>query len=387
MHTDVLSIRFSKLLDCLSGLRKLSHLGNQRLSKQVLLDEIMRTVYEYLEAEIVTLYLQEDDELHRVAILHWEQFTNNRSGICKDYVSTDYNQGLLGKAIINKKVIHIDNCAENNVVSISDKDYKKGAVIYAPIMTNDELLGVVELYHPHEGHFSAWQEHSIVIYCDMIGMLIANNRLLEDMQSVVNSRTSELQRSLKECEKLRSKYEEMSIIDHLTKLYNRRFFFNEVASGLSRASRYNQPFSLLIMDLDFFKNINDQYGHECGDYALQCIAGILSRFTREGDTLARYGGEEFVLALPNTNGDGANKLAERIRQTVQENVWEWEQHSFSMTISIGLTSTGQVSDDIDDFNNYSPQVADLIREADRALYFVKQNGRNNVKAFIDLPKT
>ena len=119
----------------------------------------------------------------------------------------------------------------------------------------------------------------------------------------------------------------MSIIDPLTKLYNRRFFYTEVTSGLARAKRYSQPFSLLLMDLDHFKKVNDTHGHECGDKVLIAVAEILSRFTREGDTLARYGGEEFIMALPETDTAGAIKLAERIEQRLplcwQRLPWEW----------------------------------------------------------------
>ena len=114
-------------------------------------------------------------------------------------------------------------------------------------MHGDKVIGIIELYHPYSNHFNHWQEYSVSIYADLVAMLLDYNAMLYDMQGQIDQRTEELQKALKESERLRRRYEEMSIIDHLTKLYNRRFFFNEVTSGLSRALRYDQSFSLLII--------------------------------------------------------------------------------------------------------------------------------------------
>jgi diguanylate cyclase (GGDEF)-like protein len=206
---------------------------------------------------------------------------------------------------------------------------------------------------------------------------------MHEMQNILDLRTEELSHSLEESEKLRARFEEMSIIDSLTKLYNRRYFYTEVPAGLSRAIRYNKAFSLLLMDLDLFKQVNDTYGHACGDKALQALSDILRRFTREGDTLARLGGEEFVLALPETNSEGALKLAERIRATVADNDWICDGIEMNITISIGISSLGKNTEN--ELQNIDAQLSDILREADRALYFVKQNGRNKVKSFMDIP--
>ena len=194
-----------------------------------------------------------------------------------------------------------------------------------------------------------------------------------------------IRHALEESERLRARYEEMSIIDHLTKLYNRRFFFTEATTMLSRAKRYLQPLSVMLMDLDHFKQVNDTHGHEIGDHVLKGVADILSRFTREGDVLARFGGEEFVLALPNTDTAGAVRLAERIRSTIEKHEWtDVDNGKLKITISIGLTSL-LTHEDQDLLNGYTSQLTDILREADRALYYVKQHGRNNVKAFSELP--
>ena len=384
----ILNARFTQLIDALSGIRRLSHLGNQLPDEDELIDAMMQSMIEHLEVEEVSLYLLENNSLNCVANLNWNQFIENKSSIKEEKQSYLFSEGIIGKTAISRKVLHIKNCktTDEQLISYETSGYKKGSIICAPVLANDSLLGVIELTHPDTDHFDSWQEHSAVIYADLIGMLLNNNKLMKNLQSIVNVRTEELQKSLEESEKLRARYEEMSVIDHLTKLYNRRFFFSEVTSGLARAKRYSQAFSLMLMDLDHFKRVNDTHGHECGDNVLKGVAEILTRFTREGDTLARFGGEEFVLALPNTSNDGAIKLAERIRSTIEEHNWECNGKNMTITISIGLTSLHDKNEDeLNEDDTQVTQVTDILREADRALYYVKQHGRNAVKAFAELP--
>ncbi|MGB1800448.1 MAG: sensor domain-containing diguanylate cyclase, partial [Gammaproteobacteria bacterium] len=295
-------------------------------------------------------------------------------------------KSIIGKTAANKKVIHIKNfkTSNENLIQYGSNEHNNiGSIICAPILVNDSVLGVLELTHPDVEHFNAWQEHSLAIYADLIGMLLNNTELLSNMKSAVDARTEELRHSLEESEKMRVRYEEMSVIDHLTKIYNRRYLFTEVASSLARAKRYNQPFSLLLMDLDHFKQVNDIFGHECGDKVLINVAKILSEFTREGDTLARIGGEEFVLALPETNGEGAIKLAERIRKTIEDYAWECNEKPMDIKISIGLATLEDCNDD--EIHEENIQVSDMLRKADLALYYVKRHGRNSVKSFSEIP--
>lgn len=383
--SNVLNSRFLQLLNSLSGIRMLANLGSQHVDKNKLIETIMLSIIENLDVEKVSLFLLEDQSLECKAILDWDQYIKKESAL--NTVSNSYllNEGIVGKTAANKLVMHIQNCNTTNeqVMSYKSNGNGVGSLICAPIVANEELLGVIELSHPDTDHFEAWQEHSIVIYTDLIGLLLNNVKFISDMQHIVDTRTKELSYALAESEKLRKRYEEMSVIDPLTKLYNRRYFFNEVASSLARAKRYSQSFTLLLMDLDHFKNVNDTFGHECGDTVLISISNIMEQFTRVGDTLARIGGEEFVLALPETNIEGAKKLAERIRNSIEEHEWKCKEKIIELTISIGLSS-------IDDFENEGVLeddvlVSDILRKSDLALYHVKHNGRNGVKAFSEIP--
>ena len=384
-NPNILNTRFTQLLNSLSGIRTISHLGNQHTDKEHFINSMMNTIIEHLEVEEVSLYLLEEKSLNCVANLNWEQFIANESSINNQTTSYLMSEGIIGKTAATLQVVHIRNCetTDEDLIKYETNERRVGSLICAPITANNSLLGVVELSHPDPNHFESWQEHSVRIYADLFGMLLHNNQLMSEMHSLVNARTEELRHSLEESEKLRIRYEEMSVIDPLTKLYNRRYFFTEVTSGLARAKRYSQAFSFMIMDLDYFKQVNDQYGHECGDNVLVEISKILRQFTREGDTLARIGGEEFVLALPETEKEGAMKLAERIRSTVEKHDWRCHGNKMQISISIGLSSLEDCNDD--EIHEDDIQVSDILRKADLALYHIKHHGRNSVTSFSLIP--
>jgi len=383
--SETLISRFIQLINSLSGIRTLSNLGSQHIEKEQLMDSMMESIFDHLEVEELSLYLLEDKSLNCIASLNWEQFIKKESSLNNKSHSYLIGEGIIGKTAKSREVMHIHNCNTigEDMVAYESNGQTSGSLICAPIITNNTLLGVIELSHPNSNHFESWQEHSVVIYADLIGLLFNNYKLMENMRSIVDVRTEELRNALEESEKLRARYEEMSVIDPLTKLYNRRYFFTEVASSLARAKRYTQSFTLLLMDLDHFKDVNDSFGHECGDTVLISVAEILNQFTREGDTLARIGGEEFVLALPETKNDGALKLAERIRSTIEDHKWECKGKTIKIRISIGLSSLSDF--DPEEIQEDDIQVSDILRKSDLALYYVKHNGRNGVKSFSEIP--
>ena len=156
----------------------------------------------------------------------------------------------------------------------------------------------------------------------------------------------------------------LSTTDPLTGAYNRRMFMDLLAKELQRAGRYGEPFSLLMFDIDHFKMVNDQYGHDAGDRVLQEVVRLSMETIRQADTLARWGGEEFMVLLPRTDGDMAYTMGERLRKCIAEHVFADADH---LTVSVGVTSLGQV-DTIDS----------LLKRVDEALYTAKKSGRNLV---------
>jgi diguanylate cyclase (GGDEF)-like protein len=160
-------------------------------------------------------------------------------------------------------------------------------------------------------------------------------------------------------------------IDPLTELFNRRYFRQRLQEEFQRARRYNLPLSLLLLDIDDFKRVNDVHGHSTGDAVLRAIADVLRRNVRTFDLCCRYGGEEFVLVLPGSDAADALRTADRVRQAVaaQSLAGRSGEPPIKVTVSVGAVTLDGV-DTIDD----------LIEEADRALYEAKQRGKNQIRA-------
>ena len=157
-------------------------------------------------------------------------------------------------------------------------------------------------------------------------------------------------------------------IDGLTQAFNRKHWEECLAKEFSRARRYKHDLALLMLDLDHFKLLNDTFGHQGGDLVLIETAKKIDKLLRMGDLFGRYGGEEFAVILPNTDLEGAEEVAERIRQSIAKNTIDYNQKTISVTASIGVA--------IIDSND--TRYEDLISNADLALYQAKAAGRNRV---------
>ncbi len=159
----------------------------------------------------------------------------------------------------------------------------------------------------------------------------------------------------------------LATTDPLTGAFNRRHFMELMAREQRRADRYATTYSVLMIDIDHFKRVNDTYGHQVGDHAIQAMAEACKRTTRPTDIVARYGGEEFIVTLTHTDQPGALKVAERLREAVAEIALPTEQGTLAFTISIGVSTYVTKS-----------AVDQIIGRADHALYKAKQTGRNRV---------
>jgi len=166
-----------------------------------------------------------------------------------------------------------------------------------------------------------------------------------------------------------------AVRDGLTQLYNRRAFNERLTQARAAEERRGGVFSLLLMDLDHFKKLNDTYGHPAGDAALRNAAKVLERHSRAGDVPARYGGEEFALILPGADEEGALRLAERVRRTLEKDEIVFEGARIRVTASLGVASWPRDGDQTDA----------LVAAADRALYAAKESGRNRVVAASRAP--
>lgn len=166
--------------------------------------------------------------------------------------------------------------------------------------------------------------------------------------------------------KMLAKLEPLATTDQLTRLYNRHFFTSELVKQINIWRRHQQSLSIIILDIDYFKKVNDSYGHLAGDYALKSLAKICKSQLRDIDTLARIGGEEFAVLLPATSVNGGMQIAERIRKQVEDYEFEFEGNTFNMTVSLGVA----------ELTDESWSITEFIGAADDMLYKAKHAGRN-----------
>lgn len=162
----------------------------------------------------------------------------------------------------------------------------------------------------------------------------------------------------------------LATIDGLTELYNHRYFQDALRNQIEVSKRYEQTFSLIIIDIDYFKKFNDTYGHQAGDAVLKQVAQTLKKNSRTTDIVCRYGGEEMSIILPNTNSQDALYNANRIRQAIEERPFQLNAtETGKVTISVGVAT----------FPVHAENAQDLIEQADKGLYYAKEHGRNQVK--------
>jgi len=209
---------------------------------------------------------------------------------------------------------------------------------------------------------SSHVNHSIILLLLIfMPLIIALSRTMQNNYST-EIKTHEI------LQKHTDKLHKLSITDSLTKIYNRRYFFQTSKNLIHSAQRGNQELSILMIDIDFFKNINDTYGHQFGDTVLIALVDNINSMIRESDIFARIGGEEFILLLNHTPYNGAKIIAEKIRSGIEKTKFEYDSEDINLTISIGVSSLSTQKNNIEE----------LYKDADANLYLAKESGRNKV---------
>lgn len=206
----------------------------------------------------------------------------------------------------------------------------------------------------------------------LLGKLLVLRDVTQQKQAALNLQAAnqQLHNQLHEIKALQTELREQAIRDGLTGLFNRRYFEETLPHELSRARRKGYPISILLIDIDYFKQINDTFGHGGGDCILKALADLFRNSIRSGDIACRYGGEEFVLVLPGMCLTEAYKRANKIRLSFQSLQTRYENHSMSATLSGGIAV----------FPTDGATSHDLLSQADEALYHAKAEGRNQIRA-------
>jgi len=295
------------------------------------------------------------DRFHEVERLLTESYLNKYHGL--SFIDTETSNlmisdvpdfPVLGTRIISKYDWLI-NIEETN-------KYQSAALL--PLKRGDEIIGIQLLLSEDVKRYS---KDDGTTFLQRLSAMIAIS-----IENCIN----------------RQRILELGYQDGLTNAYNRRYFDQHLKHEVDRCTRHKTDLVCLFIDVDFFKLINDQHGHQVGDAVLVRLVALMSEQVRSSDIVARYGGEEFAIILPDTGIQLAHEVAERIRSKVEAQKLIIDDHALSITVSIGLASLSQIKHQ----TNASEQSATdtenldqlLLKKADEALYQAKQTGRNQV---------
>jgi diguanylate cyclase (GGDEF)-like protein len=220
--------------------------------------------------------------------------------------------------------------------------------------------------------FSAVRHDEVGTLMNSFSRMLAT---IEDQAGEINQFAQRLEGAYKELEFTNARLKEFSFKDDVTGLYNRRFFTIRLEEEASRFRRFNHPVSVVLLDLDGFKRINDELGHGAGDDTLRVMADLLLKYSRGINVICRWGGDEFAVLLVETTKAGAQLYAERLRQVLAAYPFA---HGRQITASFGIAALPE---------DVAPSAEEIIQAADEALYSAKRSGKNRVCMFEDITTT
>lgn len=377
---------FIDLVDTLSALSALSELNIEIDNETSLLKMALYLLAENVDLESCSIYIVNGDNLECAAGLGWQDLrskaeTNPCTPMTQGMVFR-VGEGMVGLAVSSGALQVSNDClSDQRVVRLAEiwKERHVGSIMSAPIKSGAHIMGALNISHRDTNHFNETHKRLLTLFSNFLGQILANWRHVNNMQEQVRQRTVQLENALYEAEVLKERYEALSIVDDLTGLHNRRFFFPEAQAALAGSVRYGHPYSLMLIDLDHFKGINDTYGHVAGDKVLKEVSDILKAQIRECDILCRFGGEEFILALPNTDRSGVQALSSRIHEAMNSTTWKSEDRTFQVTLTIGVSMLDNRRESAARDVDIADWLEELLKQADKALYCGKENGRSQTR--------
>ena len=310
-----------------------------------LLQYILKQAIDIAAAEkgSLMLYEIESDRLY-IRVLAGLEDTDHQDKVNNSEIkcrSFKPGEGIAGRVYSNCMPMIVNNICEDSLFIESDTSFVR-SIACIPMVVYNDVIGVINVTNKKNGKKFTNQD---------IKML---NAVADQAAAAVN----------------KAQLWDLAVTDSLTGLYVRRYFLVKLNEAIHRSERNNKIISVIMADLDNFKDINDTYGHDAGDRALEAISHFLQKKIRDVDTIARYGGEEFVMLIPDADKDVAFSLAERLRKELAKVKLE---NMPPITVSCGIATFHADGRDVDD----------LIKKADAAMYAAKQAGRNNSVKYAD----
>ena len=374
-HEQQIRDKFNALMESLSVLRALTNLPVEVVSERDVIRSALNSLIQTHDMQVCSVFILNGRELINVTGLDWSE-SREPAPIANRGASPQrfkIGEGIIGLAAKHGTLQRCDDCRTSPLYKQMDEQSTPGSVICTPIDHSGDLIGVLNVSHPEPDFFQDWHERMLIIYAGTLGLLIHNNRRMHSLETQIHERTQELEHALERARELKLSSDQASLKDELTGLYTRRFFFAQAESALARAIRSQQYFSIVLVDVDFFRMLNANFGHVVGDMVLQDISEVLNEICRDSDILARYAGEEFIIAAPDTDADGAYQFAERISERVRHLKWSHDGARIAATVCIGICSL-----DVQAWDKAKTSIDSMIKHAEELIYAARGQGRGQI---------
>lgn len=326
----------------LSVLSDISQAANSVLEPHKVMEIVMNRAQELIQTEAWSLLLVDEKE----HTLSFELVMGEKVDSVKDY-RIKIGQGVAGWVVQYKRPLIVNNVREDRRFDARFDmltGFRTRSILCAPLISRGRIIGAVELINKRRGPFNSEDLQMVTTLVEPGAIAIENAILYQ-------------------------KSAELTVTDDLTKLFNSRYLNVHLRREIKRSRRYGVPVSMIFLDLDGFKQVNDSYGHLAGSRALYEVGQVLQEMVREIDVVSRYGGDEFTIILPQTGATGAMIIAERVRTGIQDRVFLTD-----LGLDVRLTASFGVST----FPDHGQSREDLIQRADQAMYMVKDRGKNGV---------
>ena len=306
--------------------------------ERILVEKLFSLLSSFVEYSVAGIYFSSPDDFSE-NIIYIDTLGKNLSKSVLSDIQYDFFKNMENFKTLKASKFEVVRILMGKELDYSFSDLKSKIII--PLIFDRKLMGGICFYTKQDIEYQSF---------DYFDLMISELLALFKMKYQYTEK------------------EFMSVLDGLTGLYNRRQFEISLEQEHNRTKRHPSDFSLAILDIDFFKKVNDNHGHQYGDYVLKTVADLMKSAFRKTDLLYRYGGEELVMIMPETNIEGALIPVQRLRRMIEEYQFDYNNVKIKVTASIGLTMN------YPEFNT----PADILKSADDALYKAKESGRNRV---------